>query len=72
MGSTLVQIEGNSLKVDEREYQKTPDLVSLITEKHPRPMQWKSEDFRAYKSFVHRARLNHLRIKQALLDYMHR
>ena len=51
MGSEIVKISGNGtiLDVDGVEYDLTPDLHTLIVKKHPRPNQWTSGDYQAYK-----------------------
>ena len=52
MGSKIVQLNGNkmTLNVDDTEYDFTPGLHALIMSKHPRPNQWNSNDYQAYKS----------------------
>ena len=59
MGSKVVRIEGNKqiLLVDDTEYKPTPGLLVLITNKHPRPDQWKPNDYQVYKSFVAQTRV---------------
>ena len=44
MGSKVVRFDGNKniLTVDDTEYKITSGLLVLITNKHPRPEQWKS------------------------------
>ena len=51
MGSEIVKISENGtiLDVDGVEYDLTPDLHTLIVQKHPRPNQWTSGDYQAYK-----------------------
>ena len=52
MGNKLVKIseDGTTLKVDDAECELTLDLHALIMQKHPRPIQWTSSDYQAYKS----------------------
>ena len=52
MGNKVVWVDGNTLKVDDKEYKLTPGLIALITQKHPRPGQWNSNDYQVYKSPV--------------------
>ena len=54
MGSKVVQFDGNkkTLTVDYTEYKLTPGLEALIMLKHPRPTQFNSNDYKAYKSLV--------------------
>ena len=51
MGSEIVKISGNGtiLDVDGVEYDLTSGLHTLIVQKHPRPNQWTSGDYQAYK-----------------------
>ena len=51
MGSEIVKISENGtiLNVDGVEYDLTPGLHTLIVQKHPRPNQWTSGDYQAYK-----------------------
>ena len=51
MGSEIVKIseDGTILNVDGVEYDLTPDLHRLIVQKYPRPNQWTSGDYQAYK-----------------------
>ena len=51
MGSEIVKIseDGTILNVDGVEYDLTLDLHMLIVQKHPRPNQWTSGDYQAYK-----------------------
>ena len=51
MGIEIVKISGNGtiLDVDGVEYDLTPGLHTLIVQKHPRPNQWTSGDYQAYK-----------------------
>ena len=38
-------VNANTLLVDDKEYKLTPGLQELITNKHPRPTQYNSNDF---------------------------
>ena len=51
MGSEIVKMSENGtiLNVDGVEYNLTPGLHTLILQKHPRPNQWTSVDYQAYK-----------------------
>ena len=51
MGNKAVRLDinGNTLTIDDIEYKITPGLVALI---HPRPTQFNSSDYKAYKSLV--------------------
>ena len=54
MGNKVVQIDENksTLLVDGVKYKFTPGLVALIGLKRPRPIQWNSSDYKAYKELV--------------------
>ena len=54
MWNKVVRIDGNkkTLLVDDTEYKLTPGLLQLITNKHPRPDQWKPNGYQVYKPFV--------------------
>ena len=43
---------GKALLVDGKEYKLTPGLLVLITNKHQRAGQWKTNDHKVYKSLV--------------------
>ena len=62
MGNTSVQIDGKTLKIDDKGYQLTPGLIALITQKHPRHVQYNGNDYNVYKSLVAQTKINHLRI----------
>ena len=49
MGSEIVGVNENTLTVGDRGYDLTPGLHTLIVQKHPRPNQWTSGDYQAYK-----------------------
>ena len=53
MGNKAVglNVNGKTLTID-IEYKITPDLEALIVLKHPRPTQFNSSDYKAYKSLV--------------------
>ena len=48
MGDSIVYIEGNTLKVDDKEYELTPGLRMLILYKKPRSRHYTSDDYSAY------------------------
>ena len=57
MGNCIVYIEGNTLKVDDIEYELTPGLRMLILYKKPRPQHYTSDDYSVYKAIVAQTRL---------------
>ena len=52
MANSIVHIEGNTLKVDDKEYEITPGLRMLIVYKKPRPQHYTSDDYSIYKAIV--------------------
>ena len=52
MGSKVVQVDGEILTVDDTEYNLAPGLRVLVSSKHLRPGQWKTDDYQVYKSPV--------------------
>ena len=54
MGNKIVWVDVSrkTLTVDDKEYRFTPGLVALITQKHPQPAQYNSNDYQVYKSLV--------------------
>ena len=54
MGNKVVRLgaNGKALTIDGTEYKLTPGLFVLITNKHPRAGQWKTNDYKVYKSLV--------------------
>ena len=52
MGNSIVHIGGNTLKVDNKEYELTPGLRMLILYKKPRPRHHNSENYSVYKAIV--------------------
>ena len=50
MGNSIVHIERNTLKVDDKEYELTPGLRMLILYKTPRPQHYTSDDYSVYKA----------------------
>ena len=52
-----MHIEGNTLKVDDKEYELTPGLRMLILYKKPRPQHYTSEDYSVYKAIVAQTRV---------------
>ena len=59
MGNKVVHFGAyaKTLLVDDTEYKLTPGLLVLITNKHPRPDQWKTDDYKGYKSLVVRTKV---------------
>ena len=49
MGNKVVQLDENTLAVDDTEYMLTPGIRALIALKHLRPSQWNSNDHQVYK-----------------------
>ena len=52
-----MHIEGNTLKVDDKEYELTPGLRMLILYKKPRPQHYTSDDYSVYKAIVAQSRV---------------
>ena len=57
MGNSIVHIEGNTLKVDDKEYELTPGLRMLILYKKPRPRHYTSDDYSVYTAIVAQTRV---------------
>ena len=59
MGNKVVRLSANAntLIVDDTKYKLTPGLLKLITYKHPRAGQWKTNDYQVYKSLVAQAKV---------------
>ena len=57
MGNSIVHIEGNTVKVDDKEYKLTPSLRMLILYKKPRPQHYTSDDYSVYKAIVVQTRV---------------
>ena len=57
MGSSIVHIEGNNLKVDDKEYELTPSLRMLVLYKKPRPQHYTGDDYSVYKAIVTQTRV---------------
>ena len=57
MGNSIVHIEGNTLKEDNKEYELTPGLRMLILYKKPRPQHYTSDDYSVYKEIVAQTRV---------------
>ena len=57
MGNSIVHIEGNTLKVDDKEYELTPGLRMLMLYKKPRPGHYTSDDSSVYKAIVAQIRV---------------
>ena len=56
MGNSIVHIEGNTLKVDDKEYELTPGLRVLILYKKLRPQHYNSDGYSMYKAIVAQTR----------------
>ena len=56
IGNSIVHMEGNTLKVDDKEYELTPDLRILMLYKKPRSQHYTSDDYSAYKAIVAQTR----------------
>ena len=54
MGNSIVHIEGNTLKVDDKEYELTPCLGMLIL--YNKPQQYTSHDYSVYKASIAQTR----------------
>ena len=54
MGNKVVLLgaNGKALIGDDTEHKLTPGLFVVITNKHPRAGQWKTNDYKVYKSLV--------------------
>ena len=52
MGNSIVHIEGNTLKVDDKKYGLTPGLRMLILYKKPRSQHYTNDDYSVYKAMV--------------------
>ena len=52
-----MHIEGNTLKVDDKEYEQTPGLRMLILYKKPQLQHYPSDDYSVYKSIVAQTRV---------------
>ena len=57
MGNSIVHIEGNTLKVDDKDYELTPGLRMLILYKKPRPQHYSSGGYSVYKAIVVQTRV---------------
>ena len=57
MGNSIVHIEGNTLKVDDKEFDRTPGLGMLILYKKPRQQHYTSEYYFVYKAIVAQIRV---------------
>ena len=55
MGNSIVHIEGNTLKLDDKEYELKPGLRMLILYK--RPQHYISDDYSVYKVIVAHTRV---------------
>ena len=52
-----MHVEGNILKVDDKEYELTPGLRILILYKKPRPRHYTSDDYSVHKAIVAQTRV---------------
>ena len=57
MGNSIVHIEWNTLKVNDKEYDLTPGLRMLILHKKPRQQHYTSDDYSVYKAVVAQTRV---------------
>ena len=57
MWNSIGHIEGNTLKVDDKEYELTPALRMLILYQKPRPQHFTSDDYSVYKAIVAQTRV---------------
>ena len=57
MVNSIVHIEGNTWKVDDKEYSQTTGLRMLILYKKPRPQHYTSDDYSVYKAIVAQTRV---------------
>ena len=70
MGNSIVHIEGNTLKVDDKDYELTPGLGMLILYETPRPQHYTSDDYSVYKAIVAQTSARAIQISvHALLDH---
>ena len=53
-GNKVVRLDANgkALTINYTKYKLTPGLFVLITNKHPRAGQWKTNDYQVYKSLL--------------------
>ena len=57
MGNEVVQIDGKTLKVDDKKYKITPCLNALLVLRYLRSMLYNSNDYKVYKSLVARTKV---------------
>ena len=57
MGNSIVYIEGNTVKVDDKEYELTLGLRMLILFKKPRPQHCTNDHYSVYKAIVAQTRV---------------
>ena len=57
MGKSIVYIEGNTLKVDDKEYELTPGLRMLILYKKSRRQHYTSNDYSVRNAIVAQTRV---------------
>ena len=58
MGNSIVHIEGNTFKVDDKGYELSPGLRMLILYKKPRPQHYTSDNYSVYKAIVAQTRVS--------------
>ena len=56
MGNSFVHIDGNTLKIDDKEYELAPGLRMLILYKKLQPQHYISEDYSVYKAIIAQTR----------------
>ena len=56
MGNSIVHIKGNTLKVDDKDYELMPGLRMLILYKKLQPQHYTSDDYSVYKAIVAQTR----------------
>ena len=57
IANKVVRVNVKALKVDDTVYQLTPGLIALISQKHPRCMQFNRNDYSLYKSLLRKNKL---------------
>ena len=70
MGNKVARlsVDAKALIVDDIKYKLTA-FLELITNKHPRAGQWKTNDYQVYKSLVAQTKVKPFPIGQVLLDH---
>ena len=57
MGKGIVPIEGNTFKIDDKQYELTPGFRMLILYKKPRPQHYTSDDYSVFNTIVAHTRV---------------